>query len=72
MSKIGFSGSNQYETTDMTPSGYICGKCGEWVSYGILHGCGPQYQPTPIATALFPQEIIELLREIRDLLKEKK
>lgn len=44
-----------------------CHRCGRWIPNGEYHACGP-WQPTPIQYGT-SDEIVVLLREIRDLLK---
>jgi hypothetical protein len=61
-------------------NGWICPTCGQWCQYGTSHYCpGPNYTPSWITTTggtmsepkSKEDQIIDLLEEIRDLLKKR-
>lgn len=54
--------------TNLT-SGYTCGGCGMWVAPGEAHTCYPTHIMALHQFTL--KDVVELLREIRDLLKAK-
>lgn len=62
--------------TSVYAAAYVCIQCGKTVYYNTPHTCGGSYVAPaispPLCTAIFPSEAMELLKEIREYLKDLK
>jgi len=58
-----------YEEVVSSSNGYVCPKCGMWIWNNQYHSCGCCYPQYIYYWSDRSQEIIDLLKEIKELLE---